>query len=113
MRQFPKKIFDRDVVDSTVYNADKISAEYIFQMSAQITASGGGSGVLNIQASDDSGQGSGFSPSAWSTVATIPVTGDGVFIIPKTDICYEWIRVQYSCTVGGHIVVNAKIMGIN
>lgn len=85
----------------------------LFECSAQITATGSAAGTLIIQASNDYVVASGAVPVNWSAIplATIAVSGAGSFLIPKIDLCYEYVRLVYTNTGTGTISVRFKALG--
>jgi len=86
-------------------------SENLFYCSVQ-SISAGSVGTITIQCSNDNPTSG--SPTNWSPIpgATVSVTGSGVFLIPTTQICYEWIRVVYSYSSGsGPVSVNLKTQG--
>jgi hypothetical protein len=85
----------------------------LFYCSAQISGAGGAGGTLIIQASNDETQGLNTVPTNWSNIpsATVTVTGNGSFLIPKTDLCYQWVRLVYTNTGTGTISVVFKALG--
>lgn len=90
-----------------------IPALNLFYCSAQASASSGGAGTLKIQASNDEIQGINTVPTNWSDIpsATIAVSGAGAFLIPKIDLCYQWVRLVYTNTGAGTISVVFKAIG--
>jgi hypothetical protein len=93
-----------------------IPALNLFSCSAQASAVGAGAaGTLIMQASDDIAGDDGHPgpPSNWSAIpsATIAVSGAGAFLIPKTDLCYQWVRLVYTNTGTGTISVVFKALG--
>lgn len=90
-----------------------IPALNLFYMSAQISATGSAGGTLKFQASNDYSQASGFMPTNWSDIpsASVTVTGSGAYLIPKTDCCYEWVRLVYTNTGTGTVSVVFKALG--
>lgn len=91
-----------------------IPVEFVFQASAQIVATSGNSGAggtLKMQASNDNPQTG--TPIHWSDIAsaTVTISAAGSSLIPKTDICYEYIRLIYTNTGDGTIQVNLKTLG--
>jgi hypothetical protein len=90
-----------------------ISASLLFSISAQITATGGAAGTLKFQASNDEFWPNNNVPINWSDIpsASVSVTGDGVFLIPKIDLCYQWVRLVYTNTGTGTISVVFKALG--
>lgn len=90
-----------------------IPALNLLYMSAQVTGSGGMAGVLKFQASNDYIQTGSGTPSNWSDIpnATVTSAADGAFLIPKTDCCYEWVRLVYTNSGTGLISVVFKAIG--
>lgn len=88
-----------------------ITALNLVEASAQITATGAASGTLKMQASnDDIPNGP---PVNWSDIpnATIAVSASGSFLIPKTDLCYQYVRLVYTNAGTGTISVVFKALG--
>ena len=85
----------------------------VLMCSAQITTTGAGNGTLKIQASNDGPQPANAGPSNWSDIpsASVSVSGAGSFLIPKTDLCYEYIRIVYTNLGTGTISVVYKSIG--
>jgi hypothetical protein len=100
---------------SATVNGPAIDSENLFQVSAQIAASAGAAGTMKLQASNDVNENfvSQFAPANWSDIpsASILVTGPGAFLIPNTEVCYQWIRVVYTNTGTGTISVVFKALG--
>jgi hypothetical protein len=90
-----------------------IPALNLFSCSVQITATGSAAGTLAIQASNDDSNAANFVPTNWSAIpnATVTVTGAGAFLIPKTDLCYQWVRVVYTNSGTGTVAVVFKALG--
>lgn len=90
-----------------------IKALNLFAASAQITCVGGGSGTLVMNASNDDPQSAPFLPVNFSAIpnAAVTVTGDGSFLIPKIDLCYQWVQLVYTNTGAGTISVVFKALG--
>ncbi len=113
MRQLNDNIIPSQAAASV--NSAAIPALNLFSCSVQIAGVGGAAGTLALQASNDIAgmDGNPGSPSNWSAIpsATVSVTGDGAFLIPKTDLCYQWIRVVYTNTGTGTISVVLKALG--
>lgn len=85
-------------------NGAAISSLQLVSCSAQISATGTAAGTFKLQASDDQV----FLPtlpSHWNDItgATVSVSGANSYLIPKIDLCYEYIRAVYISTA---IVVN-------
>lgn len=88
-----------------------ISALNLFYCSAQIAVTGSGAGTLIIQASNDDIQNG--PPVNWSAIpsATVAVSGAGAYLIPKTEICYQFVRLVYTNSGTGTISVVFKALG--
>lgn len=113
MRQLNDNIIPLQVAASI--NSSAIPAANLFAMSAQIISTGAGAGTLIIQASDDIAgyDGNPGPPANWSPIplATITISGAGSFLIPKTDLCYQWVRLVYTNTGTGTISATIKALG--
>lgn len=81
----------------------------LFYCSAQIATTGSAAGTLVIQASNDDTPGT--PPANWGTIATVTITGAGSFLIPKTDLCYQWVRLVYTNSGTGTISAVFKALG--
>lgn len=69
---------------------------------------GDATGTLKLQFSNEA------KPSTWSDVAnaSISVSGDGTYIIGKTDLCFRWVRLSYVRTSGaGTMTANLQALG--
>ncbi len=91
-----------------------IPALNLFSCSVQASAVGAGAaGTLQLQASNDEPVGAGIVPSNWSNItsATVTISGAGAFLIPKTDLCYQWVRLVYTNSGTGTISVIFKALG--
>lgn len=90
-----------------------IPAQDLLYASAQAVSTGAGAdGVLKFQASNDNPvSGSGQVPTNWSDIAsaTVSVSGAGSFLIPKIELCYQWIRVVYTNGGGGTGTIAAMV----
>lgn len=96
-------------------NGQVIDVSLIFSISAQLVATGSAAGTFKMQVSDDSGPDSymdTFIPTNWSDLsgASISISGAGVFVIPKVDLSYNYVRFVYTSTGTGTIVANAKTL---
>lgn len=85
----------------------------LFQISAQIAATGAGAGTLQLQASNDDSEAADFVPTNWSNIpnTSVTVSGAGAYLIPNTEICYQWIRAVYTNSGTGTISVVLKALG--
>ena len=110
MRQVNENIIPLQAAASITSAA--IPALNLFYCSAQIAATGASAGTLVIQASNDDFV-NGNPPTNWSPIptATVTVTGSGAYLIPKIDLCYQWVRLAYTNTGAGTISVVFKALG--
>ncbi len=87
-----------------------IPAEQLIQVSVQGVVTGSSPvGTLKLQGSNDPilvNYLPKYTPTNWSDIpnATIAVSATGVFLIPKTEICYSWIRVVWVVGSGSGLV---------
>lgn len=92
-----------------------IDSRNLFSCSAQIAATGSAAGTLIIEASDDIAGADGVPgpQTNWSAIpsATVSVSGAGAFLIPKTDLCYQFVRLVYTNSGTGTISVVFKALG--
>ena len=93
-----------------------IPTQNIFNMSVQIVATGAPVGVAKIQVSNDEAISipNQFVPTNWNDLSgvTVNVTAAGAFLIPKFDVCYNYVRIVYTKTSGtGSITANVKGLG--
>lgn len=90
-----------------------IPALNLFSCSVQMSIVGSGAGTLIIQASNDDPKASGAVPTNWSAIpsATVTITGAGAYLIPKTDLCYQYVRVVYTNTGTGTVSCVFKALG--
>jgi hypothetical protein len=118
MRSVNYKAINAGDVSLTSVASSAIDSQNLLSFSAQAVVTGSSPvGVVKLQASNDfpvAGDLSPFTPTNWSDVAnvTVAVTDAGVFLIPKTEICYQWVRFVYTKTSGtGAVTVNFKAIG--
>jgi hypothetical protein len=88
-----------------------LPAAFVVALSAQVLVTGTSTGTVTIQVSNDE-----TNPTHWTTIPTVgsvTTTGAGIFLIPKLDICYEWVRVSYTATnaASGTLTVNVHTYG--
>jgi hypothetical protein len=79
----------------------------------QVVATGTIAGAVKLQYSNDPVQ-SPAVPTNWSDIpsATVTLTGTaGVFSIPKTDLCYNWVQAVFTAS-GGAGTVTATLQGV-
>lgn len=80
----------------TVNSAAYTAYETVFASVQATFTDGAAAGALNLQASNDAGT----SPSNWNTIATQSVASGATTLIPKTETCYRWLRVQFVSSGG-------------
>lgn len=104
---------------TTSFNGPAILCDQLFALSAQIIAGGTLVGSLKLQGSNDAPVNvpGGAAPTAtnWSDIsgASVSVSSAGVFLIPKTEICYQYIRLVWTRDSGsGNVVINTMQLGI-
>lgn len=75
-----------------------MTIDQIFAFSVVATVTGVAAGTLKVQVSNDVVKSPSFPPTHWVDLAsaTVSVSGAGVVIIPKTEVCYEWMRLVYT-----------------
>jgi hypothetical protein len=97
----------------TSFTSAAIDASYLITISAIATISNTSTnGVVKFQASNDSAI---SAPVNWVDIpsATVTLTSAGSYIIPKTDLSYQWIRIVYTNGGGsGVITINYKALGM-
>lgn len=99
---------------STV-TSEPIDSRNLLYCSVQMAATGSAAGTLVLQASNDIAGADGVPgpQSNWSPIpsATVSVSGAGAYMIPKTDLCYQWVRVVYTNSGTGTISAVFKALG--
>lgn len=88
-------------------------------ISVQAVATGTLAGTLKLQASNDAPVAANATtlvpPSNWNDIpsATVAITGTpGSFLIPKTDLCYQYIRAVFTASGGtGTVTIRMKLIG--
>jgi hypothetical protein len=99
-----------------------IDSNQLLSFSAQaVFSDGSAAGTLKFQASDDIYNArynypeGNFAPSNWSDIpnATAAVTSGGTVMIPKTEICYRWIRAVFTTSAGaGTVIVSLNALSL-
>lgn len=97
-------------------NSSQIDSRLLFSMSVQVVAAGAPVGVVKVQVSNDEGSSIPipFSPTNWVDLPSISVaiSASGNFLIPKFDLCYNYVRIVYTKTSGtGSITAEVKSLG--
>lgn len=89
-----------------------IPAYNLFACSLQVTTTGSSAGTAILQASNDDPQDN-SAPSNWTAIpsATVTVSGAASVMIPKIDLCYQFVRVVYTNTGTGTISARFKALG--
>lgn len=91
-----------------------IESEYLFQASAHVIMTGSSPvGTVKIQISNDK-PGPAGNPVNWVDLsgASVAINATGGFLIPKTEICYAWIRFFWTFTSGtGTVTVKMQGLG--
>lgn len=93
---------------TTTPTTSGVDASQMFAASVQAVTTGTATGTIKLQASDDLIGGS----LRWSDIATVAVSGAGTYLIPKTELAYQYVRVTYVNTSGtGAISANLALKG--
>lgn len=92
--------------------SSSLDSRNLISMSLQLVATGAAAGTLKVQASNDNPQTPG-NPVNFTDIsgASVAVSGAGSYLIPQTDLCYEFIRAVYTNTGAGTLTVNLKALG--
>ena len=80
-----------------------VSAENLTNISLQVSGAGSSAtGTYTLQGSDDSSS----HPTNFSDIPNTSgvISGVGTYLVPKTDCCYQWLRVSYT-GIGGFTAV--------
>lgn len=99
-------------------NGAQIFASSIIQISITGVGTGTLAGAVKMQASNDwdpSADLDSFIVANWVDVAdvTVDLTAAGKIIIPKTDVCYQWVRFVFTSSGGtGTLSANLKTVGV-
>jgi len=113
MRQSQEVVLN--AVDASVNQTSAaVVTKQVFAVSAQGVFTGTTVGVLKLQFSNDITNPP-IAPTNWSDIpsATIAVTAAGNFAIPKTELCYGFIRAVYTATSGaGTATVTLVSLGV-
>lgn len=89
-----------------------IPAQNLYAMSVQSSGTiNTAAGMINIQVSDDEVFSPNVLPVNWSTVAFSSLTADNTVLLPKTDLSYQYIRLEYNNTGVGDIISTIKALG--
>ncbi len=87
---------------ATSFTSAPIPADYMFAFSVQTVVASGTSptGVLSVEVSNDPASSptpQSRPPTNWTALSmvTSTITDNGIFLIPRTEITYGWIRLVY------------------
>ena len=108
MRSFNEPIING--ADASVnQNSQIVDARNLHLASVHVSMTGTAAGTVKLQASNDEPT-TGLPPSNFVDIsgATVSVSAAGQFLIPKLDVCYNYIRAVYTATSGTG-TVTAKI----
>lgn len=108
MRSFNEPIIN--AADASVNQTSQIvDARNLHLASLHVSMTGTAAGTVKFQASNDEPL-SATAPSNWVDIsgATVSVSSGGEFLIPKLDVCYNYMRAVYTFTSGTG-TVTAKI----
>lgn len=97
-----------DAATGTV-NGFELNANQGFACSLQAIGTGTLAGTLKLQYSNDPSELKSPAPTNWTDSGlTVALTAGSIVIIPKTDICYNWVRAVFTAS-GGAGTVTARI----
>lgn len=115
----------RQLLDNIINAADAsvnqvsaaIPTENMLYISVQVVMTGSSSGALKLQASNDVIPVTNplTAPTNWADIsgATVTLTGTaGVFLIPLTNLCYQYVRAVYTHNNGSAGTITATAKGI-
>lgn len=96
------------------FNSAAYDTGQILYVSAQVITTGTSpTFTVKLQASNDNyppgTMASDFTPTNWTDIpnTTVSVSATGSMLIPKTEICYRWVRAAVTFTSGtGTVIVN-------
>lgn len=111
MRQLLEVIIPTQTGSTTI--SSPIASENLLYISVMAVATGTEVGSVRIQVSNDK-VAPGFAPVNFVDLsgATIAVSSAGVYLIPKIELCYQFIRIVYTHTSGsGDITITTKTIG--
>lgn len=108
-------------INSSGVNGAPLDCSNLFNVSVQAVSTGTPTVVIKIQASNDPIIGCPLDangapvPQNWTDIsgATVSIGAAGSFLIPKLDICYQWIRVVMTSGSAdtGQTVADLKALG--
>lgn len=117
MRQSLQNVFNEEDASAAVDSSAVFAANLLY-CSVQVVATNDAAGDLKLQFSNDIVDPTLniTEPTNWSDIpsATVAIAAPGVFAIPKTDLCYQFIRLVWTpdATDPGTISANLKVQGV-
>jgi hypothetical protein len=108
----PNTIQTFAALDASVSHLSEIiTTEFVIAVSVINVSTGTSTGTVNIRVSNDE-----TNPVNWvviPTTGTVPVTAASITLIPKLDLCYRWMQIQYVASNGspGTITSNIQTYG--
>lgn len=116
----PSNILALDAVavsSTTAYPSAAIECQQLLAVSAHCVSTSTATGAFKLQASNDpkTNLATNNVPTNWFDIpsATTNVTAASSTGIPKTELCYEWIRVVYTnATNSGAVTIRLKFLGL-
>lgn len=124
MRPSNSQFLTNGIVGSASFSiSSAIYTDCIVRASFQFTvASGSCAGTFNIQGSNDQSFGvpaNQFTPTNWNTITSVTVVASSTalvrsFLIPATELAYEYLRVNFTDNSGGSAngLVNGRCKAI-
>lgn len=103
---------------STDQTGSVINSAQTIAVSVQALVTGTSTGTLNLQVSNDLAPAVDSygvpTPIHWTSIANVSISGAGVYLIPFTNCCYNYIRTQFTHSNGasGTITVNVNETGV-
>lgn len=103
----------QSVTSGATVESVPIKGTNLLSASAMIVSGSGAAGTLKFQCSNDDPTG-GVAPANWKDIPsqTVAVTAAGIFLIPKFDTCYEWIKAIYISSGTGIVACRVKTLGM-
>lgn len=108
MRAMNKVVFDAADGTTDQTSAAFDTSQTIMASLQAVSAGGAVTAVIKLQGSND--EPSDVAPATWSDIpsGSVNITAAGTYLVPKTEICYRWIRVLYDVSAGGG-TITAKL----
>ena len=94
-------------------NSVAVDSQNMSFASVVVKMTGTAAGTVKIQASNDEPT-TAAGPNNWVDIsgASVAVSAAGTFIIPKLDICYQYVRVVYTFSSGtGTVTASLHMIG--